>query len=111
VSSVGTSGGLLVSWDPHLFSLVPYLTCGGILLTGLIIASKRKINLLNVYGPCLERKPFWTLLANNGLLSLKSLVIVGDLNLMVSNGEVWGGSASWDNLQVSSTHSFKHINL
>jgi hypothetical protein len=56
VSYVGTSGGLLVSWDPYLFNLVPYLTCGGILLTGSVIATKREINLLNVYGMCMERK-------------------------------------------------------
>jgi hypothetical protein len=34
VNSVGTLGGLLVSWDPNLYELVPYLTIGGILLTG-----------------------------------------------------------------------------
>jgi hypothetical protein len=81
VNSVGTSGGLLVMWDPLYFSLTPFLTRGGILLTGLIHATKRKINFLNIYGPCLERKLFWTSLANNGFLSLKNLVIVGDLNL------------------------------
>jgi hypothetical protein len=62
------------------------------LLTGQIKASKKKINFLNIYGPCLERKLFWTSLANNGLLSLRNLVIAGDLNLTVSSGEVWGGS-------------------
>jgi hypothetical protein len=34
VNSAGTSGGLLASWDPSFFNLVPYLTYGGILLTG-----------------------------------------------------------------------------
>jgi len=34
VSLVGTTGSLLVLWDPYLFNPVPYLTCGGILLTG-----------------------------------------------------------------------------
>jgi exonuclease III len=58
VSSVGTSGGLLVSWDPNVFELNAFLTCGGILLTGHIIASKRELSILNVYGPCTERKEF-----------------------------------------------------
>jgi len=33
-SSVGKSGGLLVSWDPNIFYLMPFLSCGGILLIG-----------------------------------------------------------------------------
>jgi hypothetical protein len=56
VSSVGTSGGLLVAWDPIVFYLNAFLTCGGILLTGHIIASKRVLSILNVYGPCTETK-------------------------------------------------------
>jgi hypothetical protein len=51
VSSFGTSGGLLVAWDPQLFNLVSFLTVGEILLSGNIISSNRKINLLNLYGP------------------------------------------------------------
>jgi hypothetical protein len=34
VNSLGSSGGLLVSWDPNSFVLHPTLTCGGILLSG-----------------------------------------------------------------------------
>jgi len=59
VNSVGTSGSLMVSWDPNYFDRVPFLTYGGILLTGFCLESKRQITLLNVYGPCVERKLFW----------------------------------------------------
>jgi hypothetical protein len=58
VSSVGNSGGLLVSWDPHFFVFSPVLTCGGIFLTGSSLVDKRKLSLLNVYGPCTDRKLF-----------------------------------------------------
>jgi len=34
VNFVGTSGGLLVSWDPSIYDLTPFLTIGGILLSG-----------------------------------------------------------------------------
>jgi hypothetical protein len=49
VNSVGTSRGLLVSWDPIVFDMVPYLTIGGILLTGRCNKDKRELALLNVY--------------------------------------------------------------
>jgi hypothetical protein len=74
VYSIGTSRGLLAAWDPSYFGLVPYLTCGGILLTGHCRESKRFINILNMYGPCLEGKSFWESLEAVGLLSLKILV-------------------------------------
>jgi hypothetical protein len=84
VSLVGSSGGILVSWDPLLFKLVHFLTRGRIFLSGSIIATKKNINFLNIYRPCLERKAFWTTVSSNNLLSLKNLLVVGDLNLTVS---------------------------
>jgi hypothetical protein len=36
VNSVGTSGGLLVAWDPAYFDLKDFFCCGGILLTGTV---------------------------------------------------------------------------
>jgi hypothetical protein len=44
VSSVGNSGGLMVTWDPKKFYLVPFLSCGDIFLTGTGLVDK-KINL------------------------------------------------------------------
>jgi hypothetical protein len=59
VSAVGTSGGLLASWDPNIFSFEPFLSTGGILLTGYTTEDKKELTFLNVYGPCQNRKEFW----------------------------------------------------
>jgi hypothetical protein len=59
VSSVGKFGGLLVTWDPKKIELVPFLSCGGIFLSGTCKEDKRRISLLNVYGLCTDRKIFW----------------------------------------------------
>jgi len=98
VNYVGTSSGLLVSWDPNLFYLVPFLICGGILLTGTYLAIKRQISLLNVYGTCVERKKIWDWLEDSGLLAQNKLILVGDINMNLSSNEIRGGSISLGSL-------------
>lgn len=92
-SSVGTSGGLLASWDPSFFNLSPMLNPGGILLSGFSLDLNRPINLLIVYGPCADRKDFWQRLDGLGLLAAENLILAGDLNLITSPSEMWGDKA------------------
>jgi hypothetical protein len=44
VSSIGTSGGLLVPWDPNKCTLVPSLCASGILLTGITLGNNKDVN-------------------------------------------------------------------
>jgi hypothetical protein len=90
---------LLVLWG-HLvdylllgiqfFSLDPYLSSGGIFLSGHSLMDNRKISLLNVYGPCQDRKAFWDSVDATGILAHRDLIIAGDMNFTTSSEEVWG---------------------
>jgi endonuclease/exonuclease/phosphatase family metal-dependent hydrolase len=77
--------------------LIFNLICaGGILLTGIHIPDKRRISLINVYGPCTGRRLFWENLEAKGLLDLSNLILAGDLNFSTGVDEVWGVSALID---------------
>ena len=77
------------------------LSPGGILLSGQCFELKTDINLLNVYGPCADRKVFWQRIDDLGLLATKNLILAGDLNLTTSSEEIWG-----DRAQINPLHSF-----
>jgi hypothetical protein len=48
------------------------------------------IYILNVYGSFIDRKIFREKVNDSGLLAHRDLIIAGDINLIVSAGEVWG---------------------
>jgi len=85
-----------VSWDPRKFELCPFLCYRGILLTSTFLELKKPITLLNVYGPCLDKKSFWKKVAARGLLAHKNLILAGELNFTYDVGEVWGDSTHLD---------------
>jgi exonuclease III len=90
VSAVGTFGGFIASWDPNFFVSDSFLSTGGILLSEHSIADKINLSLLNVYGPCQDKKDLCVLVEASWILSQKDLIIAGDLNFTTSPVEIWG---------------------
>ena len=46
--------------------------------------------IFNVYGPYLNRIPFWDNLFSNSLMRGDMVIVVGDLNFSLGQDEVWG---------------------
>jgi len=69
-------------------------------MISICIKSKREMSLLNVYGPCMDRRGFWDKVVERGMLSHENLIIASDFNFTVNVGEVWGDSAQVDPLVV-----------
>jgi hypothetical protein len=98
ISSVRKSDRLLVSWDPKVFDLLPFLSCSSIFLSGTCLVDKRRIYFLNVYVPCTDHKQFWEKVDRSGMLAHGDLIIVGDMNFMTNSEEFWGATALVDPL-------------
>jgi len=54
--------------------------------------------LLNCYGKYFDKKLFWDLALQSGLLLEEDLIIGGDLNVTLETGECWGTHAKVDDL-------------
>jgi hypothetical protein len=61
--------------ESNILDLLPFMCAGGILLTGVHLPNKRRINLINVYGPCSGRRQFWEILEAKGLLDQSNLIL------------------------------------
>jgi hypothetical protein len=87
VNVVGTFGGLLVAWDPSSLDLTLFLSVGGILLIGFILADNKELTLLNVYGPCSARKSLWTNVKYSSILFANNLILASDFNIILDSYE------------------------
>ena len=70
----------------------------------------KPVNVFNVYGPCLNRIPFWDSLFTNSILGGDMVVIGGDLNFSLGQVEVWGKNARQDLLTEYFTHKLVEKN-
>jgi hypothetical protein len=111
VSAVGKSGGLLAAWDPSIFSLEAAHLAGGILLSGSYLVTNRKLVFFNLYGPCQNKFTFWKSIVDSGVLSLPNLILAGDLNIILAEEEVWGGSGNILNMDDYFKTLFQSNNL
>jgi hypothetical protein len=64
----------------------------------------REFRILNIYGPYLERTPFWESIFKLKLLKVDNLILGGDLNFSLGLVEVWGPNACPDHLSAMFTH-------
>jgi hypothetical protein len=64
----------------------------------------KEFKILNVYGPYLDRLPFWETLLKLKLLKAKNLILGGDLNFSLGEAETWGPTARPDPLTTRLTH-------
>ena len=84
MGSMGPLGGTLLSWNPLVDGHNPFHTVVGIIEEGNLRCLKKRIRILNVYGPYQNMRLFLDCIANDGFLNDSSLIMVGDLNLTMS---------------------------
>jgi hypothetical protein len=87
------------------------LSCGNIFLTGTSLATKMKVPLLNVYGPCQEHNKFWENVDRVGILEVHELIMAGDLNLTMISEDILGESTQADSLAGFSKDIFSRNKL
>jgi hypothetical protein len=108
---VGKYGGFLAAWDPSLFVLEAVHIAGSIVLTGRSVATNRELAFLNLYGPCQNIITFWKSIIDSGILSIPNLISAGDLNIILAEEEVWGGSGNIKNMDDFFKTLFQMNNL
>lgn len=94
----GLSGGLLTAWNPKDANLRTYHSCAGIFSIGTLRGFDRLLQLLNVYAPYHDRRVFWNRISDASMLLDSGLILGGDLNLTLSEAEIWGSGRTVDPL-------------
>lgn len=98
IGANGLSGGLAVLWDPTWIKARAFKCCAGIMILATVRGHANILNLLNVYGPCRNRAPFWERLFAFEILEMESLLLAGDMNFTLSPDECWGTGRKKDPL-------------
>ena len=95
----GRSGGLAVGWNNRCVKMLN--SWGTEAVLGVEVFSEElgmSLLVVNVYGPYINRVPFWDSLLQNPLVTSDTVVMGGDFNLSLGHNEVWGPHAQVDSL-------------
>lgn len=93
----GRSGGLAVRWDERRVKLLNIWGMDSIM--GMTISAldiEEVFLIMNVYGPYLDRVPFWENFLSKEISKGDLVIIGGDLNFSLGRSEVWGPTAHVD---------------
>jgi exonuclease III len=105
IDATGRSGGLATGWRTRSIKLLNSWALNSCLGVDIFVEGLGKgIQILNIYGPYLERTPFWESIFKLKLLKADNLILGGDLNFSLGAAEVWGPSARPDQLSALFTH-------
>ena len=108
----GHSGGLAVGWNTLSISLTNAWGLNSVL--GVDLKSVElgfSVTVFNVYGPYLNRVPFWDGLFQHSFMNRESVIIGGDLNFSLGHSEIWGPHAQEDSLAGYFTQKLVENNL
>eukprot|EP00253_Pinus_taeda_P004922 PITA_04922 len=95
----GRSGGLALGYNPRTIRIKS--SWGGQGFMGVDIFSAElglASRIVNVYGPCQLREPFWRRMLNLTLLAASHTILGGDLNFSLGYHESWGTMAQVDSI-------------
>jgi hypothetical protein len=112
LDSIGRSGGLAIGWNCRTIKVLNHWGFESGL--GITVFSKEledPLNIVNIYGPCHNRGPYWDVVFNKSFLKEKHLILGGDLNFSLGIKEVWGSHARSDPLSTYFTQKLDEHNL
>ena len=93
----GRSGGLAVGWKLSTAKLLNSWGRDSVLGVELLsVDLGTQLSVINVYGPYLNRVPFWDSLLQDPFIGGDSVVVGGDLNFSLGQTEIWGPHAQAD---------------
>lgn len=98
ISASGSVDGLTSAFKPSISVIYSKPSSSFINTSILNPLSGGSLSLYNVYGPCHEKRPFWTNIFNSELNSSDIKIMGGDLNFTLSLEEIWVFSARPDPL-------------
>eukprot|EP00253_Pinus_taeda_P030972 PITA_30972 len=95
----GHSGGLAIGFEEGRVKVINHWGMKNVL--GMEVLSPDftfPITLVNIYGPCQGREPFWEELMTKTVMKSPLMILGGDLNFSLGRAEAWGPFAREDPL-------------